>query len=80
MAQDELARALELPWKALKGITPWGDTFEGISPAGRHVLVERSYVWSSEVGGDILCEVRVYENAALYDAGEVVGRVIARGA
>ena len=79
MAQDELARALSLSWAALARVTPWGDTFEGISPAGRHVMVERGYMWASEPGGDILCEVRVYANAALYDAGESVSRVIARG-
>ncbi len=78
MAQDELARALDLSWRALKGAVPWGDTFDGISPAGRNVQVERSYVWASEPGGDILCEVRVYSNAALYDAGEAVSAVIAR--
>ena len=80
MAQDELARALDLPWRALKGVVPWGDTFDGISPAGRNVQVERSYVWAADPGGDILCEVRVYANAALYEAGESVSAVIARGA
>ena len=78
MAQDELARALDLTWRALKGVVPWGDTFDGVSPAGRNVQVERSYVWAGEPGGDILCEVRVYTNAALYDAGESVSRVIAK--
>lgn len=79
MAEDELARALDLPWRGLKGVTPWGDTFDGVSPAGRNVQVERSYVWAAEPGGDILCEVRVYANAALYDAGESVSVVIVRG-
>ena len=78
MAQDELARALDLSWRALKGVVPWGDTFDGISPAGRNVQVERSYVWAAGVGGDILCEVRVYANAALYDAGETVSAVVAQ--
>ena len=78
MAQDELARGLDLPWRALKGVTPWGDTFDGISPAGRNVQVERSYVWAGDPGGDILCEVRVYANAALYDAGETAGAVISK--
>ena len=78
MAEDELRRALDLSWSALKRVTPWGDTFDGISPAGRNVQVERAYVWASEPGGDILCEVRVYANAALYDAGEVVSAVISR--
>ena len=79
MAQDELARALDLPWAALAKVTPWGDTFDGVSPAGRNVQVERSYVWAAGEGGDILCEVRVYPNAALYDAGESVSAVIPRG-
>ena len=40
--------------------------------------VERSYVWAADPGGDILCEVRVYANAALYDAGETVSAVVAQ--
>ena len=76
MAHDELARALDLPWRALRRVVPWGDTFDGISPAGRNVQVERSYVWLGEPDGDILCEVRVYPNAPLYDAGESAGAVI----
>ena len=80
MAGDELKRALDLSWRALAKIVPWGDTFDGISPAGRNVQVERSYVWVADPGGDILCEVRVYANAALYDAGESVSAVISRPA
>ncbi len=80
MAHDELSRALDLPWRALAKVTPWGDTFDGISPAGRNVQVERGYVWAAEPGGDILCEVRVYANAALYDAGESLSRTIRRDA
>ena len=76
MAEDELRRALDLSWVALKKAVPWGDDFEGISPAGRNVIVERSYVWKVEPGGDILCEVRVYPNAALYDHGVSVSAVI----
>ena len=78
MAEDELDRACTLGWSALKKVVPWGDTFDGISPAGRNVQVERSYVWAVAEGGDILCEVRVYPNAALYDAGESVSRAIRR--
>lgn len=78
MAQDELVRALDLSWPALTRVVPWGDTFDGISPAGRNVQVERSYVWAGDPGGNILCEVRVYPNAALYEAGESVGAVIRR--
>ncbi len=79
MAQDELRRALELSWRALRDVVPWGDTFDGISPAGRNVQVERTYVWAADAGGDILAEVRVYPNAVLYDAGESVSAVITRG-
>ena len=78
MAEDELRRALDLSWRALRDVVPWGDTFDGVSPAGRNVQVERSYVWASEPGGDMLCEVRVYATAPLYDAGEAVSRVIAK--
>ena len=62
----------------LAKVTPWGDDFEGLSPAGRHVVVERSYVWKDGEGGDILCEVRVCPNAALYDRGVGVSAVIVR--
>ncbi len=79
MAEDELRRALELSWRDLSKITPWGDDFEGISPAGRNVVVERAYVWKAEEGGDIQCEVRVYVNTALYDQGAAVNAVVPRG-
>ncbi len=48
-------------------MTPWGDTFEGFSPANRPVLMERNYLWADGPGGDILCEVAVFPNAVLYD-------------
>lgn len=76
MADDELSRALKLSWRELRKVTPWGDDFEGISPAGRNVIVERAYVWKAEEGGDILCEVRVYVNAALYDQGAAASAAI----
>ncbi len=66
-ADDELGRALTLSWAELAKVTPWGDTFEGFSPANRPVLMERTYIWADEPGGDILCEVAVYPNAVLYD-------------
>ncbi len=78
MAEDELGRALSLSWRELSKIAPWGDTFDGLSPAGREVQVERSYVWATEPGGDILCEVRVYVNAPLYDGGARAERRVAR--
>ena len=66
-ADEELERALDLGWAELARITPWGDTYEGFSPAGRAVLMERNYLWAEAAGSDILCEVAVYPNAVLYD-------------
>ena len=54
MAEDELKRAVTIRYRDLAKITPWGDTFEGISPDGRNVEVERNYLWASAPGGDIL--------------------------
>lgn len=76
MARDELSRAVTLRWRELRAIVPWGDTFEGISPAGRNVEVERSYIWASEEGGDILCEVTVFGGPSRYDAGARVSSII----
>ena len=78
MARDELSRAVTLRWRELRAIVPWGDTFEGISPAGRNVEVERSYIWASEEGGDILCEVTVYGGPSRYDHGAKVTQIISR--
>ena len=78
MAEDELARALTLEWRALSKIAPWGDSFEGISPAGRNVMVERAYIWQGDPGGDILCEVTVFGGESRFDAGEKVSAVIVR--
>lgn len=79
MAKDELARALTLAWRDLADIIPWGDSYEGVSPAGRDVMVDRSYIWQAETGGDILVEVAVYSGPSRYDAGEHASAVIARG-
>jgi hypothetical protein len=78
MARDELSRATTLRWQDLRGIIPWGDTFEGISPAGRYVEVERSYIWAGEEGGDILCEVAVYGGPSRYDHGARASATIPR--
>jgi hypothetical protein len=78
MARDELSRAVTLRWQDLKAVVPWGDTFEGISPAGRYVEVERSYIWASEAGGDILCEVTVYGGPSRYDSGARASKLISR--
>ena len=78
MAQDELARAVTLSWRDLERIVPWGDTYEGVSPAVRFVKVERNYLWVEDEGGDILCEVAVFPNDVLYDQGARRSVVIAR--
>lgn len=80
MARDELARALTLRWQDLRGIVPWGDTFEGLSPAGRYVEVERSYIWAGDADGDILCEVAVYGGPSRYEHGARVSAAIPRPA
>ncbi len=69
MAADELERALTLKWRELAAIVPWGDAFDGFSPAGRQVTVERSYLWAEAEGGDILCEVTVYGGQSRWDEG-----------
>ena len=80
MAEDELKRALTIRYRDLAKITPWGDTFEGISPDGRNVEVERNYLWASEPGGDILVEIAVFGGPSRYDAGAKVSRVIPKNA
>jgi hypothetical protein len=67
-AQDEMDRACTLGWRDLASHTPWGDTFDGFTPAGREVCFERSYLWDSEPRGDIRVEVVVYPPEA-YESG-----------
>lgn len=78
MADDELSRAMTLSWRELSKVIPWGDTFDGISPAGRNVEVERNYLWAVQEGGDILCEVAVYGGETRYDQGARARGVISR--
>ena len=78
MARDELSRALSLTWRDLAKITPWGDAFDGVSPAGRDVTVETAYLWAEQPGGDILCEVVVYGGPSRYDNGARAQALIAR--
>ncbi|PVM89455.1 hypothetical protein [Caulobacter endophyticus] len=78
MADDELSRAMTLSWRELSKVIPWGDTFDGISPAGRNVEVERNYLWVAQEGGDILCEVAVYGGESRYDQGARARGVISR--
>ena len=78
MARDELGRALTLSWRELAKVTPWGDAFDGFTPAGRQVTVERSYLWAAAPGGDILCEVAVYGGPSRWEEGARVSRVVRR--
>ncbi|HWA62573.1 MAG TPA: hypothetical protein VG939_14415 [Caulobacteraceae bacterium] len=80
MAEDELIRALSLGWRDLAPILPWGDSFDGFSPAGRQVTVERNYLWAEKPGGDILCEVVVFGGASRYDEGVRKSRIIRKTA
>jgi hypothetical protein len=74
-ARDEIERACTLHWRELARHTPWGDTFEGFTPAGREVCFERSYLWEAEPGGDIRVEVHVYQPEQ-YEAGVRLTRCI----
>jgi hypothetical protein len=69
LAAEELAQAASMQWSQLAPLIPWGDTYEGISPANLTVQLSRNYLWAAEPGGDILCEVRVYLDEAHYDYG-----------
>jgi hypothetical protein len=71
-AEEELAQACTLGWRALASITPWGDTYEGYAPGGRAVTFERNYLWSGPPGGDILVEVAAFGGESRRaDAAEV---------
>src|SRR5689334_25390854 len=74
-AEDEIGRAMDLGWRQLSKLTPWGDTYEGFTPEGREVCFERSYLWEGESGGDIRVEVTVFEPRA-YEDGVRLTRTI----
>ena len=74
-ALEELDRAVTLGWRALSRHTPWGDTYEGFTPAGREVCFERTYLWEDRPGGDIRVEVTVFEPQS-YEEGIKVVREI----
>ena len=64
MAQEELGAACALTWPELRRITPWGDTFEGFTPSGHVVEVERRYLWAHDPVDAIVVEVEVRDAAA----------------
>ena len=75
-AEEEIERALDLSWRELSKVIPWGDTYEGFTPGGRSAQFERSYLWREQAGGDILCEVAVYEDQARYEKAARRSRII----
>ena len=76
-AEEELAHAARIGWRELSRCMPWGDTYEGFTPAGRPVSFERDYVWAERPGGDILCEVTAFEPRG-FEAGARRSKVIRR--
>jgi len=77
-AEEELAAALQLSWRRLSKLVPWGDSYDGFGPAGGALTFERNYIWKDEPGGDILCEVVAYRGPSRYDRGVKLSRVIAK--
>jgi hypothetical protein len=77
-ADEEVERALDLSWRELSKVIPWGDTYEGFTPGGRTAQFERNYLWAQDAGGDILCEVAVYEGQEGYERAARRSRIIAR--
>ena len=75
-AEEELAAATTLTWRALAKLAPWGDTYEGFGPSGGAVEFERSYIWKDAPGGDILCEVTAFRGPSRYDRGVRRSRII----
>lgn len=58
VVEEELDQAQALSWEELKRITPWGDSYEGLTPGGAEVEIERNYLWTDE-GRAIQIEVSV---------------------
>ena len=79
-AEEEIERALDLSWRELSRCIPWGDTYEGFTPGGRSAQFERSYLWAEKPGGDILCEVAVYEDPARFEKAARRSRIIPKSA
>lgn len=58
-AHDELSHAVAHQWLELESLVPWTDTL-GSGP-DRPYEVTRSFRWADVEGGDMVCEVYVYE-------------------
>ena len=78
--EEEIARACDLSWGQLARVTPWGDSYEGITPGGRTATYERGYLWAEGEGGDVLVEVAVYVHPELQDHAARRTRLIRRPA
>lgn len=78
-AEEEMERACGLGRRDMAACTPWGDTYEGYSPAGREVCFERNYLWAGDPGGDIRVEVVVYFPEAYEQGVRVTRQVGAEG-
>lgn len=59
LALEELDAACALDWREMARITPWGDTYEALTPGGLEVEVERRYLWSESPGGPLCVEIEV---------------------
>lgn len=79
-AHEEIDRACTLGWRQLSACTPWGDTFEGFTPAGREVCFERNYLWDDDAGGDIRVEVNVYQPRGFEEGVRLTRRIAREGA
>lgn len=58
VVEEELDQAQALSWAELTRVTPWGDSYEGLTPGGEEVEIERNYLWSED-GKAIQIEVTV---------------------
>jgi len=59
LAIEELDAACALSWAEMKRITPWGDTYDGLTAGGLEVEVERRYIWAHQPEGAIAIEIEV---------------------
>lgn len=57
MAEDEMDLARRLSWKELTRVTPWSDTYIGISGAGLEVELQRTYLWVDDTKSAIRVEI-----------------------